>query len=86
MSNAEITGIDTRSNVCNLNDPCNCPGGFFVIIENVSSPTGATFRAKNLPDYFVLGDKPAFPVSIKINWQHDIQCNSDIVITKILRR
>ena len=93
MNTAEITGIDNSLRPCPVNDPCSCPGGFFIHIDNVPDPNGnctfcKSFKALQLPKDFTLGNNPQFPVAVKIDWTYDsLLCDSSrIVITKIARR
>jgi hypothetical protein len=92
-NNAEITMIDNSVRPCRLDDPCNCPGGFFIHIDNVPDPHGScilctSFKALKLPAGFELGDNPLFPIPVKISWKYDaLSCDSSrIDITSIARR
>ena len=93
MNTAEITGIDNSLRPCPVNDPCSCPGGFFIHIDNVPDPNGnctfcKVFKAMQLPKDFALGNNPQFPVAVKIDWKYDsLLCDSSrIVITSIAKR
>ena len=93
MNNAEIKGIDNSLRPCRLDDPCNCPGGFLIHIDNIADPHGNcslcnSFKAMQLPAGFNLGNNPQFPVKIKIDWKYDtLICDSTrIHITRIERR
>jgi len=93
MNNAEINGIDNSLRPCRLDDPCDCPGGFFIHIDNVPDPHGNCifcnrFKASQFPVGFNLGNNPQFPIAIKIDWKYDsLLCDSSrIDITRIARR
>lgn len=93
MNNAEIVGIDNSLRPCSVNAPCDCPGGYFIHIDNVPDPNGnctfcKSFKALQLPKSFTLGANPQFPVSIKMDWRYDsLLCDSSrIVITRMARR
>jgi len=93
MNTAEITGIDNSLRACLVSAPCDCPGGFFIHIDNVPDPNGncigcKSFKAMQLPKDFDLGNNPRFPVAVKIDWRYDsLLCDSSrIVITGIARR
>ena len=93
MNNAEITGIDNSLRACLITAPCDCPGGFFIHIDNVPDPNGncigcKSFKAMQLPEGFDLGNTLRFPIAIKIDWKYDsLLCDSSrIVITSIARR
>src|SRR5712671_1975574 len=70
MNNAEITGVDNSSRPCLVDDPCNCPGGTIITIDNISNPNGY-FRAVQLPAGFILGSNATFPIAVKIDWKYD---------------
>jgi len=81
MSNAEIIGVEAKE--------CACCGGTEITIDNVLNPNGKTyFLVEELPADFYLGDKPTFPVKIKIDWKKDTtHCSGNYIdITKIARR
>jgi hypothetical protein len=93
MNTAEITTIDNSLRPCPVNDPCSCPGGFFIHIDNVPDPNGncpfcKVYKTMQLPKDFTLGNNPQFPVAVKIDWKYDsLLCDSSrIVITNIARR
>ena len=93
INNAEITGEDNSLRPCWLNKPCDCPGGYFIHIDNVSHPVGNCmlcnfFKAVKLPQSFNLGDNPQYPIAVKINWQYDTMlCDSShIDIISIIKR
>jgi hypothetical protein len=93
MNTAEINGIDNSLRPCQVNDPCDCPGGYFIHIDNVPDPNGSctfckSFKAMKLPNDFTLGSNPQFPVAVKINWKYDsLLCDSSrIIITSIAKR
>jgi hypothetical protein len=93
MNNAEITGIDNSLRPCLINYPCDCPGGYFIHIDNVPDPNGSctfckSFKAMKLPNGFTLGNNPQFPIAIKMDWKYDsLLCDSSrIVITNIALR
>lgn len=90
MNNAEI-GPDNRESPCFASDPCHCPGGFFVSIDNVSNPNGnSTYKAFKLPPNFMVDNNPnraQFPIAVKIDWYFNtVRCNNFIDITRIARR
>ena len=92
MNNAEITGIDNRLTPCLVTDPCSCPGGYFIHIDNVPDPNGSctfckVFKAVQLPKEFTFNNSQ-FPIAVKIDWRYDsLLCDSSrIVITSIARR
>ena len=90
MNTAEIT-VDNRTNPCFANDPCSCPGGFFVFIDNFPNPC-INFRHKalTLPSDFIIKSNlisPQLPISVKIDWKFDtVVCNDVIDIIRIARR
>ena len=93
MNTAEITGMDNSLRVCQVNDPCSCPGGFFIHIDNVPDPNGnctfcKVFKAMQLPKDFDSGNNLQFPIAVKIDWKYDsLLCDSSrIIITSIARR
>ena len=93
MNNAEIIGIDNSLRPCSVDAPCDCPGGYFIHIDNVPDPNGnctfcKSFKALQLPKSFSLGANPQFPIAIKIDWRYDsLLCDSSrIVITRIAKR
>jgi hypothetical protein len=89
MNNAEIIGVDNSSRPCLADDPCNCPGGMYITIDNVSNPNGySNFRAVQLPAGFTLGDHAIFPIAVKIDWKYDTAhaCTNRIDVTRIGRR
>jgi hypothetical protein len=93
MNTAEITGIDNSLRACLVTAPCDCPGGFFIRIDNVPDPNGncigcKSFKAMQLPKDFDLGNNLQFPIAIKMDWRYDsLLCDSSrIVITNIARR
>ena len=90
MSNAEIS-VDNRESPCLTSDPCNCPGGYFVFIDNVSNVNGnAAFKAHNLPQSFLAAtqfNNNGSPIAVKIDWVYDTTaCKNVIDITRIARR
>ena len=92
-NNAEIMGIDRSMRPCNINDLCNCPGGFFVNIEGVNDPNGKcvscnSFKTKQFPKSFHLNENEVFPLAVAIEWKYDtLSCDSSrIDIIKIVRR
>ena len=93
MNTAEITGMDNSLRVCQVNDPCSCPGGFFIHIDNVPDPNGnctfcKVFKAMQLPKDFDSGNNLQFPIAVKIDWKYDsLLCDSSrLIITGIARR
>jgi|SRR6185437_14700908 len=93
MNTAEILGIDNNLRACLITDPCNCPGGYFIHIDNVQDPNGnctfcKTFKTTQFPKGFTISGNSQFPVSVKIDWKYDsLLCDSSrIVITSIARR
>jgi hypothetical protein len=93
MNNAEIYGIDNSLRPCRFDDPCSCPGGYFIHIDNLPDPNGSCnfckrFKAIRLPKGFTLGNNPLFPIAIKMDWRYDsLLCDSSrIVITSFARR
>ncbi len=92
-NNAEITGIDKSMRPCNATDLCNCPGGFFIHIDDVPDPKGtctlcSSFKTMLLPSNFVLEDGASFPVKVIIEWKYDaLSCDSSrIDIISMVRR
>ena len=58
-NNAEIVNIEKSMRPCNINDPCNCPGGFFINIDGVKDPDGKcvscnSFKTRQFPKGFQL--------------------------------
>jgi hypothetical protein len=93
MNTAEILGMDNSLRACLITDPCNCPGGYFIHIDNVKDPNGnctfcKTFKAGQFPKGFMISSDSQFPVAVKIDWKYDsLSCDSSrIVITNIARR
>src|SRR5258706_16426469 len=81
MNNAEITGIDNRLTPCLLDDPCSCPGGYFIHIDNLPGPNGQPFRAMQLPKNFDPGNNLQFPIAVKIDWRYDaLLCDSSRIV------
>ena len=92
-NDAEIISIDKSTRPCNVNDPCNCPGGYFIHIDGVPEPHGkcigcTSFKAMKLPEGFAINDATTFPVAVTIDWKYDLlNCDSSrIMITSIKRR
>ena len=92
MNTAEITGIDNRLTPCLVTEPCNCPGGFYIHIDNVPDLNGnctlcKVSKAVQLPKEFTFNNSQ-FPIAVKIDWKYDsLLCDSSrIVITNIARR
>ena len=92
-NDAEILNADKSLRPCKGTDLCNCPGGFFIHIDGVSDPQGKciacnSFKALQFPDGFDLGDNPAFPVAVTIDWKYDtLSCDSSrISIIHIVKR
>ena len=85
MNTAEVS-VDNRLAPCLPDDTCDCPGGLFVSIDNVSSINGQPFKATIYPTNFSY--TPPFPIAVKIDWKYDsIPCGSNsIIITKIARQ
>lgn len=79
---AEITGADRSMRPCNANDPCNCPGGFFIHIDHVPDPKGkciscTSFKTMQFPDGFILDSHPQFPIAVTIDWNYNaLSCDS----------
>lgn len=90
MNNAEIS-VDNRESPCLTSDLCNCPGGFFVFIDNVSNPNGnSIYKAFKLPSNFIMANnfnRNGLPIKVKIDWKFDMgNCNNIIDITRIEKR
>ncbi len=81
-NNAEIMSADKSMRPCNNNDPCNCPGGFFIHIDSVPNPNGkciscTSFKTMQFPNGFTLGDHTQLPVKVTIDWKYDtLSCDS----------
>jgi hypothetical protein len=93
QNDAEVLNADKSMRPCNTNDPCNCPGGFFIHIEGLPAPHGkciscSAFKALEFPENFDLGNEPAFPISVPIYWKFDsLSCDSSrIHIISISKR
>ena len=86
MNNAEIVGIDNRMIPCLGSDTCNCPGGIYITIDNVTALNGHSFKAKLYPHNFKY--TAPFPIAVKIDWEYDtIPCGGNrIDILKIAKR
>ncbi len=91
-NNAEILSMDLSTRPCNVHDPCNCPGGYFINIDRVPDPHGkcigcTSFKTMKFPEGFTLSDTEKFPVAVIIDWKYDeLNCDSSrIIITKIER-
>jgi len=84
--NAEIVGIDNRMIPCLGSDTCNCPGGIYITIDNVTALNGHSFKAKLYPHNFKY--TAPFPIAVKIDWEYDtIPCGGNrIDILKIAKR
>jgi len=79
QNNATLIGFDVRA--------CPCCGGLKIVIDNVPSPNGDFFLVDTLPAEFELGDNPAFPILVKIDWKIGTQCLGNYVeISRIARR
>jgi hypothetical protein len=92
-NDAEIMNADKSLRPCNVNNLCNCPGGFFIHIEGVNDPHGKctfcnSFKTMQFPEDFAMGDKPQFPIAVTIDWKYDsLSCDSSrINIIKIAKR
>ena len=84
MNTASLTP-DLRETPCSPNYNCNCPGGYFVTIDGVTSSNGEPFRAIKIPSDFNYNQP--FPISVKINWNYDpLICKDIIDITQIANR
>lgn len=81
MSNAEIIGYDMRE--------CPCCGGLEITIDKEVPPNaGSFFLISELPSYYKIGDNPAFPIRVKIDYRIDTTgCFGNFVkILKIANR
>lgn len=92
-NNAMITSRDKSMRPCNSSAPCDCPGGFFLHIDDVPDPKGkciscTSFKTLRFPDGFILGDDTKLPVAVTIDWKYDsLSCDSSrITILTIARR
>lgn len=92
-NDAEILSRDNSMRPCNVNDPCNCPGGFYIQIDGVANPHGkcigcTSFKTLKFPGGFELSNTTVFPVPVIIEWKYDkLSCDSSrIIITSIRRR
>jgi hypothetical protein len=84
MNTAKIS-LDNRLIPCLQSDTCDCPGGLFVVIDNVPFLNGEPFKATIYPTDFNYA--PPFPIAVKIDWRYDsIPCGNRIIITKIARQ
>ena len=82
-SNAELIGYDPK--MC----PTPCCGGLQITIDNTTNPDGTHFfLVYKLPNDFVLGNNPKFPVAVKIDYTIDsTHCGSGYVdISRIAKR